>query len=371
MSDTEIRAGVVGTGFWANSVHMAAYRDHPQARVLGVCDVEIERARSAARTFGAEFVTRDYMELVTRDDIDVVNVVTPNVVHAPVALAALEAGKHVMCEKPLAMSYSEAEQLARAAAEAGVKTGINFTYRGHPAARFARHLVEQGQIGRIFHVNAFYMQGWLVNPEVPMVWRLRKEMTGTGALGDLGSHIVDLVEWLTGERIVSLVSDMQTFVEDRPLADGSGTGRVDVDDGATFLTRFGNGAMGTFVSSRYGTARPNYQRIEIYGDKGALVYSWEDTDNIQAAVGPVSVRESQMLSIPVPQRFKPTRRGAADRFGTTQNMQHFVEAILEDKEMVPNFRDGLRNQEVLEAVAISSQDRGWVTLPLAKRASTG
>lgn len=361
MDNNKVRVGVVGTGGFANTVHMTGYRDHPQAIVAGVCDIDISRANQAAKTFGAEFVTDDYNELVTRDDIDAIDIVTPNVLHVPIALAALKAGKHVMCEKPLAMSYAEAQQLAKAAADSGTVTGVNFSYRGHPAARYVHYLIQKGHIGRIFHVNAFYMQGWLTYPKVPLVWRLQKKLTGTGVLGDLGAHVIDLVEWMTGEKITELVADMKTFIKERPLLDGSGMGEVDVDDGATFLTRFDGGGMGTFVSSRYATAQGNYQRIEIYGDAGSLIYSWDDTNHIEAALGPVFVREGQMLKIPVPDRFRP-RDG---KYGYTENVSNFIDAIIQGKVMVPGFKQGIRNQEVLEAVAISAQERRWVELPLA------
>lgn len=151
MADSEIRVGVVGTGSWANAGHMAVYDTHPGAKLIGVCDIDKDRA-----------------------------------------LAALAAGKNVICEKPMAMNQAEAKKMLQAAADAGTKNGINFVYRNHPAARFARYLIEKGHLGRIFHVNAFYMQGWLVYPRVPVSWRLQKSMTGTGVLGDLGSHILTL-----------------------------------------------------------------------------------------------------------------------------------------------------------------------------------
>ena len=254
--------------------------------------------------------------------------------------------------------------MARVAQDTGVKNGINFVYRHHPAAQYARYLIKQGYIGRIFQINAAYMQGFLIDPEVPLVWRLQKVMTGTGVLGDLGSHIIDLVEWLTDQQIVSLVSDMQTFIHQRPLVDGSGVGQVDVDDSTTFLTRFNGGAMGTFVSSRYATARRNYQRIEIYGDQGALVYKWEDTDHLKASIGPAFVNEAQWASISIPDRFKEISREESSQNHFTQNLKNFIQSIIDDREMQPNFQDGLRNQEILEAVEISARDRRWIDLPL-------
>ncbi len=365
MTDNCVRVGMIGTGNWANAGHLHVYQKHPRAKLIGVCDVVSEKAQRAAEKFGAGFATTDYSALLARDDIDAVDIATPNVMHAPIALAALGAGKHIICEKPMAMNYREAWAMAQAVRGAGVKTAINFVYRGHPAAQFAHHLVQEGYIGRIFQVNAFYMQSWLVDPQMPLVWRLQKGVTGTGTLGDLGSHIIDLAEWITGERIKTLLADMQTFVPERPLLDNSGIGQVDVDDGANFLARFENGAMGTFVSSRYGTGHQNYQRLEVYGEQGALIYSVDDVDHIQVALGPAFVKERVMTSMPVPRRFKSSDESSHFARQNRPGIIHaFIEAILDDKEMQPNFEDGLRNQEILEAIEISAHERRWVDLPL-------
>ncbi len=359
MALSEVRVGVIGTGGFANQVHLPGYEAHPKAKIVGVCDIVPERVKKAGEEFGATIVTEDYNEIVNSDEIDAIDIATPNHVHVPIALAAVKAGKHVICEKPLGMNYGEAKELIDAAKAAGVTTGVNFTYRGHPAARYAKDLISTGQLGRIYHVTAFYMQGWLINPKAPIVWRLQKEFTGTGVLGDLASHIVDLTMWMTGSKITSVVGHTETFIDERPLRDGSGTGKVDVDDAGNFLARYDNGAMGSFVSSRYGTARGNYQRIEVYGDKGGLVYSWEDRHNIEAALGE-DARGYKMPKIPVPESFIP-RDGTV---GWTENVINFIDAIVEGKEMVPNFQDGLDNQEVLDAVAISAENGSWVSLPL-------
>jgi predicted dehydrogenase len=355
MTQSEVRMGVVGTGGFANFAHMPGYQAHPKARIVGVCDIILERAQAAAKAFDATFVTDNYNELIERDDIDAIDIVAPNNVHIPIALAAIAAGKHVICEKPLAMSLREAQQLIDAAKETGAKTGVNFTYRGHPAARYAKQLIAEGDLGKIYHVNAFYMQGWLVDPKTPMAWRLQKDITGTGVLGDLASHIIDLSMWFTNARITSVVGDARTFVDERPLSDGSGMGKVDVDDGCDFLVRYDNGAMGTFVSSRYGTARANYQRIEVYGSTGALVYDWEDKDHLQVALGDDAARY-RWHTAPVPDSLTPRDGG----LGWTENVSNFIDAILEDKEMVPNFEAGLANQAVLDAVATSAENRSWV-----------
>jgi len=338
---------------------MLGYQAHPKARIVGVCDVVLDRAKEAAEKFGATIVTEDHMELINSDDIDAIDVVTPNNVHIPIALAAIKAGKHVMCEKPLAMNVAEAQELIDAARAAGVKNGVNFSYHGHPAARYAKELISSGQIGKIFHVNAFYMQGWLVNPKTPLVWRLQKDLTGTGVLGDLASHVIDLTMWFTGAKITSVVGDMSTFLEERPLPDGSGTGKVDVDDGCDFLARYDNGAMGTFVTSRNGTARANYQRIEVYGEKGGLVYSWEDRENLEVSLGE-DARKYRWTKTPVPGSYTPRDGG----YGWTENVSNFIDAIIEDKDMGPTFQDGLNNQAVLDAVVASVESGTWAKVTL-------
>jgi predicted dehydrogenase len=358
--------GIIGVGSWATLGHMNFYHKHPKAKLVAICDVVAARAEEAAQQYGAEFVTTDYKELVARSEIDAIDIVTPNLMHAPVALAALQAGKHVICEKPIAMNYQEALAMAEAARQAGVVNAINFVYRCNPAAQFAHHLVQSGYLGRIYHVNGYYLQSWLIDRQVPLVWRLQKEMTGSGVLGDLGSHLIDLAEWIAGERIKTVMADMQTFVHERPLLDGSGLGRITVDDAANFLVRFEGGAMGSFSTSRYAAGRRNHQGLEIYGEQGAIAYWVEDIDHIQAALGPAYVKEQVMTPMPVPRRF----RSADDSdYLSRQNrggqIHAFIEAILAGQQMIPNFEDGLHNQEVMEALEISARDRRWVDLPLA------
>jgi predicted dehydrogenase len=363
MPRSDVRIGVIGTGGWANLGHLSFYQKHPRAKIVAVCDIAPEQAALAGRQFGAEFVTTDYQELLARPEVDAVDIVTPNVMHAPIALAALAAGKHVICEKPMAMSYAEATTMAEAARQAGLVTGVNFVYRCHPAAQFAHYLVQAGYLGRIYQVNGVYLQGWLWDRQTPLVWRLQKELTGTGVLGDLGSHLVDLAEWISGERLKTVMADFQTIVHERPLPGGGGTGRVDVDDTANFLARFEGGATGSFSTSRYATGRRNHQTLEVYGEHGALVYSVDDLDQLQAALGPAFVKEQIFTPIPVPRRFKST--DDSDYFSRQNRGGHldtFIEAILTGKTMTPSFEDGLRNQAVIEALEVSARERRWADL---------
>jgi predicted dehydrogenase len=351
-----IRIGVIGTGMWANDVHLAAFTAHPSATVAGVCDVDIGRARRTASRFDIELATAEPYELIEHTDIDAIDIVTPNVTHAPLALAALAAGKHVFCEKPMAMNGDEARQMVAAAEESGVTTGINFTWRNSPGAAYARHLVEQGLIGRPYHVSGNYLSSFGRNSKIPLIWRLQRDQAGTGALGDTGSHIIDLVEWITGEHIVELVADLKTFTPERPLLDGSGTGTVDVDDAASMMIRLEGGGMGTLLSTFYGTGQGMDQRVEIHGEKGYVMLTWQSRETITTSIG-LFADEGQLLEVPVPKRFQLSEHDIK-----RANVYRFIDAIVHGKEMRPDFSDGLRNQLVLDAVVESATRRTWISL---------
>jgi predicted dehydrogenase len=353
--EKEIGIGVIGSGSWAGHF-IAGGQRHPKARVVAVCNPNIESAQRMADRHGVANAIGDVGELLARPDIDAVAIVTPNDSHAAIAIASVAAGKHVICEKPMAMNVEEARSMKTAADEAGVVTSINFTWRHPAAAVYARHLVSQGEVGRIFHINGCFHQGWLINPSVPLIWRVRKEKTGSGCLGDIGAHIVDLAEWVTGEQITSLVADTTTFIDERPLQDGSGNGQVDVDDAASLLVRFGNGAMGSLTSSRYVMTEGMDQRLEIYGDKGVIIMDFNDQQHLRASIGRFA-KENQMLSIPVPARFKNTHQDYLQ-----QNVKNFIDAIDSGEPNSPSFADGLHNQEILEAVETSVRDRTWVNI---------
>ena len=349
----EVGIGIVGTGLWASSVHLPAYQAHPHARLVGVYDVDQESAERAAKDFGIESVFSTYEEMLACDDIDAVDIITPNVTHLSLALAAIAAGKHVFCEKPMAMNADEAQQMADAAAEANLKTAINFTWRNPAAVRFMRHLIEQDRIGKIYHISGVYRAGWGRNEERPIEWRLQKELAGTGVIGDIGSHIIDMVEWMTDERITSLVADLNTFQPERPKV-GGGTGTVDVDDAASFLARLNGGGMATFLATFYGTGERMNQGVEIFGQKGALKMQYSNQETILASLDPLS-DENQFVELPIPDRFKT--QGHDLRQNT---VRQFVDAIVNDEEMSPSFEDGLRNQRVIDAVVASAQAGRWL-----------
>src|SRR4051794_11107886 len=300
MDVSSVRVGMVGYAFMG-AAHSQAWRtvnrvfDLPvRARMVAVCGRDAGAVSAAAHRLGWEESGTDWRALVAREGIDLIDICTPGGTHAEIALAALAAGKHVLCEKPLANSVDEARAMVTAAATArssGVLAMCGYNYRRVPAVALMRDLVDAGRVGEIRHVRAVYLQDWIVDPQFPLVWRLRREVAGSGALGDIGAHIVDLTQYVTGQRITGVSGLTETFVKERPLpAASSGlsastsdtaTGAVTVDDAALFLARMSGGAVATYEASRFATGRKNALRVEINGSAGALAFDLERLNELE------------------------------------------------------------------------------------------
>ncbi|HLZ09939.1 MAG TPA: Gfo/Idh/MocA family oxidoreductase [Chloroflexota bacterium] len=349
-----VRIAVVGTGGMGTDAHVAAYHESPYARVVALCDVNPENLTAAATKYSVAATYADYHDLFARESIDAVDVSTPNVSHAEISLAAIRCGYHVLCEKPLAMNRHEAREMAGAARTAGVQTAVNFTYRHVPAAKFIREIILSGEIGEIYHIVASYNQGWLVDPATPRFWRLRQKLSGTGVLGDLGSHLIDLARFWTAE-FSAVSGHLKTFVNERPLPGGEGTGVVDVDDAASFLAEFASGATGSFFCTRNAFARSNTQRAEIYGTRGGLIYDNEQPNEIQFAMGSLMGRQRRYSVMPVPRAMVE---------GRSTTMHDFVADLARGTAKCPTFDDGAVCQEVLDAVEESARRRTWVKVPV-------
>src|SRR4051794_11811375 len=281
-----IGVGLVGYKFMGKS-HSNAYRQvssffpdlalRPDMKAL--CGRDAAGVAQAAEQLGWQGYETDWRKLIARDDIGLIDVSTPGDSHAEIAIAAAEAGKHVYCEKPLANTMDEGRAMVAAVEKAGVVNFVNFNYRRVPAVQFARKLISDGFVGDIRHWRAVYLQDWIVDPQFPLVWRLQKELTGSGALGDIGAHIIDLARFLVGP-IAEVTGTLSTFIKERPLetASGGGTGlssvgssemgQVTVDDAAMLLARFENGATGTFEATRLAPGRRNHNSFEINGSNG-------------------------------------------------------------------------------------------------------
>jgi predicted dehydrogenase len=380
MSDKPLmRVALVGYAFMG-AAHSQAWRnahrffDLPAVPELAVlCGRNAPAAAAAAGKLGWRETATDWHEVVTRDDIDVVDVSSPGDTHRDIAIAALAAGKHVLCEKPLANTLAEAEEMTAAAEEAqrrGVLAMVGFNYRRAPALALARELVSQGRLGRIRHVRAQYLQDWLVDPEFPLAWRLQKDKAGSGALGDLGAHIVDLAHFLTGERLTGVTGTLERFIGRRPLprqaaglsgSGGSETGEVTVDDAAAFFGRTGNGALATFEATRFATGRKNAMRIELNGSEGSLAFDFERLNELQVYDGTVPAADGGFRRIlatepdhPYARAWWPPGHGLGYEHTFVHEVADFVRDVSAGTPPAPSFADGLYVQRVLDAVERSS-----------------
>ncbi len=291
---SSIGIGMVGYAFMGRAHSLAWHAVGRVAgpplrpRLAGLCGRDAAATRAAAERLGWAAAETDWRSLIARDDVQLVDIAAPGDLHAPIAIAALAAGKHVLCEKPLANTVAEAEQMAAAAGAAydrGARAMVGFNYRRVPAVALARRLVEAGRVGTLRHVRAVYLQDWLSDPAAPFTWRMQAERAGSGALGDLGAHIVDLVQYLTGDVVTGVSAVTATFVGERPLGgpggNGAGTGRVTVDDAALFIGRLGSGALASFEATRYAAGRKNGLRVELNGSVGSLAFDLERLNELE------------------------------------------------------------------------------------------
>jgi predicted dehydrogenase len=383
---------MVGHGFMG-AAHSQGWRTAPRFFDLGVepemaviVGRDPERTEAARQQYGWQAASTDWRAVVTDPDIDVVDICSPGSSHVEVAIAALEAGKHVLCEKPLANTVAEAEAMTAAAAAAradGVRAMVGFSYRRVPAIAFAKRLVEDGRLGTVRQVRALYLQDWLADEDGPMTWRLDKALAGSGSLGDIGAHAIDLVEHVTGAQLSTVSGTLETFVTERPLmAEGvglSGTasterGQVTVDDAAFFLGRLAggaaDGAIGTFEATRYATGRKNGLTLEISGSAGAIQFDLESMNELRFydATAPAGEQGFQRILVTEPEHpymaaWWPTGHLIGYEHTFSHEVKDFVEAIVAGTDPSPSFEDGLHVQRVLDAVERSAADgSAWTVI---------
>lgn len=375
--------GMVGYAFMG-AAHSQGWRtagrvfDLPlRPAMAAICGRDPDAVRAAADKHGWAAAETDWRDLIARDDVQLVDVCTPGDSHAEIAIAALEAGKHVLCEKPLANSVAEAEAMAAAARRArarGQRAMVGFNYRRTPAIAQARRMVAGGRIGVLRHVRVTYLQDWIVDPEFPLVWRLRRELAGSGALGDLGAHIVDLAQYLAGERLVGVSALTETFVRERPLPAGAAaglaatapgatrTGPVTVDDAALFTGRLASGALASFEASRFAAGRKNSLRIELNGDHGSLAFDLERLNELSFHDHTEPAADSGFRRILVTEPDHPYLEAwwpPGHALGYDHTFVHqardIVRAIATGTDPEPSFEDGLQVQRVLAAVEESAE----------------
>jgi predicted dehydrogenase len=375
-----LNVAIIGAGFMGKA-HSNAWRQAPKFFQLGInpvmkmaCDTEVDCTSTFANNWGWETIETDWRKVVERKDIDIVDICTPTWLHKEIAIAAAQNGKHIFCEKPITLSYTGAKEMYEAAEKAGVVHYLNHNYRRVPAVTFARHLIDEGKIGTIYHWRGTYLQDWITDPKFPLTWHLQKKFAGAGPHYDLNSHSVDLGRYLVGD-IQAVTAMMKTFITERPLpGKGAGTfkagtgatdmAQVTVDDAAFMLAEFENGALGSFEASRFANGRKNYNYFEIYGSKGSLVFNLERMNELQYLDLSDSADEQGFRTILVTNSTHPYVAAwwpPGHIIGYEHEFSHaivdFLTAVEKGTKIAPNFYDGMKAMQVLEA-AIKSAETG-------------
>ncbi|MWV42893.1 gfo/Idh/MocA family oxidoreductase [Paenibacillus sp. HJL G12] len=379
----QLRVGMIGYKFMGKA-HSHAYRDipmffpdtiHPVMQT--VCGRDEEGVAQAAKQFGWNEYVTDWNELVQRNDIDLIDINAPSDMHKEIVLAAAQAGKHLFCEKPLALSLKDSREMLAAAEAAGVKHMVGFNYRFAPAVQLARKLIQEGRLGQIYHFRGWFLQDWIIDPDFPLVWRLQKDIAGSGSHGDLGAHTIDLAHFLLGD-IREVIGMSETFVKERPIPGSmSGLsakgglhnerGTVTVDDATLFMVRFENGALGSFEATRFAAGHRCTNSFEINGSKGSVkfdfermnelqVYFTDDTEDVQGFRRILATDPAHAYA----EAWWPPGHTIGFEHTFIHETVELLQAIEEDRQPVPNFADGVKCQQVLEAVEVSIAERRWV-----------
>jgi len=388
MAKSQLNVAMIGYNFMGKA-HSNGYRqvsrmmDPPIEPVMKyIVGRTPDKVQAAAVQYGWQTAETDWKKVIRRKDVDIVDVSTANDTHMEIAIAALKAGKHVFCEKPLAMNYKQALKMAQAAEESGKKHMVCFNYRTCPAVSLARQFVAEGRLGRIYHWRASYLQDWIMDPAFPLVWRLDKNVAGSGAHGDINAHIIDTAMFILGD-INEVTATMETFIKQRPkqAAFGAGLtakasqemGDVTVDDAVIALARFKNGAIGTFEASRFAAGRKNGMYFEINGEKGSLRFEFERMNELQYfnredpadAQGFRTILATESIH-PYMTAWWPPGHIIGYEHGFTHTIYNFLNAIANDTQPSPDFVEGARVSAVLDAMSKSAETKKWVDVPDVK-----
>jgi len=376
----EVGVGMLGYAFMgkahSNGYKKISYMMYPPPAVpklIAICGRDEEAVAEASRRYGYEGYYTDWHEMLEDDRIQLFDNGGPNNAHAEPCIAAAQAGKHIFCEKPLARTGEEAKQMLDAVTQAGVKHMVAFNYRFVPAIRLARNLIDSGALGQIYHFRAMYLQEWIMpHYNEAKIWRLDKKVAGSGAIGDLGAHIIDLGRFLVGE-MKSVSAMTKTFIDERPLPDGSGTGKVDVDDAFVAAVEFENGAIGTLEATRFGGGRKNYEVLEINGEKGSIHFNLERLNELQVFWVDEKPKETQGFhNVLVTEGHHPWidywwPHGHIIGWEHTfvHELTHLLDCIANDKDVAPygaTFDDGYRAAAVCDAIAESAAGKKQVDI---------
>lgn len=372
MTPPGLGVGMVGYAFMG-AAHSQSWRTVGRVfelplmpRLAAICGRDARAVRDAATRHGWSAAETDWRALIAREDVQLVDICTPGDSHAEIAIAALQAGKHVLCEKPLANTVAEAEAMADAASAAaarGQMAMVGFNYRRVPALALAREMIADGRLGTLRHLRVSYLQDWAVDPELPLGWRLREERAGSGALGDLGAHVVDLVQHLAGEHLAGVSAQLATFVPERPLPAGLGRGKVTVDDAVVCTGRTVSGVLVSLEATRMATGRKNVLRLELNGSEGSLAFDLERLNELEFHDGRLPPAEAGFRRIlvtepehPYLRAWWPPGHGLGYEHTFVHQAADLVHAIADGVQPRPSFADGLRVQRVLAAIAASAGD---------------
>ena len=376
--------GKAHSNAWRQASHFFPLKADVELNTICGCRGEAKTVVPTAVTrWGFRKGSTNWHEVVQSPDIDIVDIVAPNHVHAEIAIAAAQAGKNIICEKPLALTSQQGATMLAAVKKAGIVHMIMQNYRRIPAIALAKRLIDEGAIGTLYHYRARYAQDWITDPEFPLVWRLRKAVSGSGAHGDINAHIIDLARYLMGE-FKEVCGLMHTFIRKRPLLDKSARneglsaktatrkmGTVTVDDTALFIGRFQSGAIASLEATRFALGRKNHISLEINGSKGSLYFDMEDMNRLQFYDNTQPPDRQGFRNILVTQpgeihpyvgKWWPPGHIIGYEHTFVHAVSDFANACVDGTKIKPDFEDGLKNQKVLEAVEASAKKRQWVKL---------
>ena len=381
----EINVGLIGYKFMgkahSNALSRVGMFLDPSVKInlKAMCGRDGAWVADNAHRFGYESYETDWRKLIERDDIDVVHVTAPSNVHKQIAIAAAEHGKHIFCEKPLALTAADAREMEEAVNKYGVLGQVGFNYRFCPAVLLAKKMIDEGKLGRIFHFRGRFLQDWIIDPQFPLVWRLDKSVAGSGSHGDLGAHVIDAARFLVGE-FDSVCGMSETFVKERPIVErmeglsgqageGAPMGKVTVDDATIFLCRFRCGAIGQIEATRFAAGHDNDMGFEINGEYGSIRFSFERMNELEYYDQTENRELRGYRTIQCTQGVHPYiahwwPAGHILGFETTfvHEIYEFYECIANNKPTCPSFTDGRKCVEVLEAVDKSIETGTWVKL---------
>ncbi|WP_456287695.1 Gfo/Idh/MocA family oxidoreductase [Paenibacillus sp. AK002] len=381
----QLRVGMIGYKFMGKA-HSNSYRSLPmffpkalKPEMVAICGRNASAVQEAADQLGWRESVTDWKQLVNREDIDLIDINAPSDAHKEIAMAAAKAGKHIFCEKPLALTLADAREMLQAAEDAGVTHMVGFNYRFSPAVRLAKKLIDSGRLGQIYHFRAWFLQDWIMDPQFPLVWRLQKEVAGSGSHGDLGAHLIDLAHYLVGD-MQEVIGMSETFIKERPIAsemtglsakgsEGGPMGQVTVDDATLFMTRFQNGALGSFEATRFAAGHRSTNSFEINGSLGSVKFDFERMNELEVyfTTDDEDVQGFRRVLATDPvhdymEAWWPPGHTIGFEHTFTHEILELSNAISEGRQPVPNFADGVKCQAVLEAVDKSIEERRWVQL---------